>query len=393
MAPRAARLVTRPLDVAFVVDSLGSGGAQRQAVELAVRLRREPGVTARIAVYRPVDPSDRDLYAVRVASAGVPVDLVAKRSRFDPTLPARLGRALAGRDVVHAFMPAPTFWAWLALRTLRAARRPPLIAAERAMPSHGSPLDRLVQGFVYRRVQAVTANARVAAAQVERALRVPRERVHYLPNGIDLAEWDRTAAGEPPWPLEPGCFHAALIGRMGFQKNQEQLVEALARLAPEARRRWRVWLVGASTNEPEIGARVAARIRDAGLEDVARLVPPTDRVAALLRHLDLLVLPSRYEGFPNVVLEAMAAGTLVAATPVGDVPSLVEDGKTGLLIRPGDVADLARVLEAARALAPEERRAITARARQHVEASYRIEIVAAAYLDLYRQIAREHPRG
>lgn len=379
--------MTRPLDVALVIDSLGSGGAQRQAVELAVRLRSEPGVTTRIAVYRAVDPRDRDLYAARLAEHGVPVDLVAKRSRFDPTLPARLGAALAGRDVVHAFMPAPAFWAWLALRTLPARRRPPLIAAERAMPSHGSRLDRLVQGFVYRRAQAVTANAHVAAEELVRDLRVSRERVHYLPNGIDLAAWDRAAAGEPPWPLEPGCFHAALIGRMGAQKNQELLVEALARLAPETRRCWRVWLVGAATNEPELGARVHARIREAALEEVVRFAPPTERVAALLRHLDLLVLPSRYEGFPNVVLEAMAAGTLVAATPVGDVPSLVEDGKTGLLIRPGDAADLARVLEAARAMEPEARRALVGQARRHVEERYRIETVARGYLQLYEREA------
>jgi len=386
VAPAGAGSVTRPLAVAFVIDSLGSGGAQRQVVELAVRLRSEPGVTTRIAVYRPVDPRDRDLYGARLAGAGVPVDLVAKRSRFDPTLPARLGAVLADRDVVHAFMPAPAFWAWLALHTLRAHRRPPLIAAERNMPSHGSALDRLVQGFVYRGADAVTANARVAVEELANELRVPRQRLHYLPNGIDLDEWERAAAGEPPWPLEPGYFHAALIGRMGSQKNQGLLVEALARLAPEARRHWRVWLVGARTNEPELAARVEARIRDAALEDVVRLAPPTGRVAALLRHLDLLVLPSRFEGFPNVVLEAMAAGTLVVAAPVGDVPSLIEDGETGLLIRPDDAADLARVLEAARALPPEARNAMTARARQRVEDRFRIEAVARSYLELYRQV-------
>lgn len=384
----------RPLDVAFVLDSLGSGGAQRQAVELAVRLRSGPGVATRIAVYRPVDPRDRDLYGARLATAGVPVDLVAKRARFDPTLPTRLGAALAGRDVVHAFMPAPTFWTWLGLRTQPAQRRPILIGAERAMPSHGNRLDRLVNGFVYRRADAVTANARPALEEVAVALRVPRERLHYLPNGIDLDAWDREASKELPWPLEPDRFHAALVGRMSAQKNQELLLAALAQLAPEERRCWRVWLVGARTGEAGLEERIEAQIRRDRLEDVVKIVSPTRSVAALLSRLDLLVLPSRFEGFPNVVLEAMASGTLVVAAPVGDVPSLVDEGETGLLFRPEDAADLARALMAARALPPEERKAMTARARQRIEERYRMERVASEYLDLYERMAemRAHQR-
>jgi glycosyltransferase involved in cell wall biosynthesis len=381
--------VTRPIDLAFVLDNLGSGGAQRQAVELAVRLRREPGVAARIAIYRPVDANDRDLYGARLAAAGVPVDLVAKHAKLDPTLPGRLGAALAGRDVVHAFMPAPALWTWLALRTQPARTRPLLIAAERCLPSEGPRLERLVNGFVYRHADAVTANARPALEEVARNLRVPRDRLHYLPNGIDLAEWDRAAVQEPPWPLEPGLLHFALIGRISAQKNHELLIAALARIDPQVRRNWRVWLVGASKGEAERAARIAARIREHGLEESVRIVAPTDRVAALLRRLDVLVLPSRYEGFPNVVLEAMAMGPLVVAAPVGDVPSLVEEGETGLLFRCGDADDLARALQAAQALGPERRRALAARARRRVEERYRIEHVAAAYLELYRRIREQ----
>jgi glycosyltransferase involved in cell wall biosynthesis len=154
-----------------------------------------------------------------------------------------------------------------------------------------------------------------------------------------------------------------------------------------------VWLVGAGTGERGLGERVAARIRAEGLDDVVRIAPATDRVAALLRRLDLLVLPSRFEGFPNVVLEAMAAGTLVVAAPVGDVPALVEEGRTGLLFQPGSEEDLARALEAARGLPAEARRAITGEARRRVEERYGMDAVARLYLLLYEAVARRRPRG
>lgn len=380
-----------PFEIAFVLDNLGSGGAQRQAVELAVRLRSEPGVFTRIAVYRPLDARDRDLHGARLAAAGVPVDLVAKRAKLDPTLPARLGAALARCDVVHAFMPAPAFWAWLGLRARPGRPRPALVAAERSALANSPPLHRWVQGLVYRRADAVTVNARPMLEELVSRLRVPRDRLHYLPNGIDLEHWDRADDEPPPWPLEPGRFHAALIGRMSAEKNHDLLLAALGQLAPEERRRWRLWFVGASTGDPGLAAQIAGRIHREGLDDVVRIAPPTPQIAALLRHLDLLVLPSRYEGFPNVVLEAMASGLLVVAAPVGDVPSLVRDGETGLLFRSQDAADLARALKAAQALDPELRSSITGRARRSVEECYQMKHVAAAYLDLYRRIAPASP--
>lgn len=308
--------------------------------------------------------------------------------KFDPTLPVRLGRWFARNDidVVHAFMAAPALWSLLAVHTLPRARRPVLVAAERSAIANSTGFARTVQGFVYRHTDAVTANARPTLEELAHELRVPRARLHYLPNGIDLDAWDRAAARPCPFELAPDRFHAALIGRFSPEKNHELLLDALGRLSPAERRDWQLWFVGAATAEAGALGQLEDEIARRGLAEHVRLVAPTPDIASFLRCVDLLVLPSRYEGFPNVVLEAMASRTLVAAAPVGDVPSLVADGETGLLFAAGDPAALAASLCRARSLDESERRSLADRARSLVEQRYRIEVVAAAHRDLYRKL-------
>lgn len=383
------------LHVAFAIDNLITGGAQRQAVELAIRLRAEPGIATRVVAYRELDRArDPGVLAARLAAAGVALEVVPKRGKLDPTLPRRLGRWLAdaGIDVVHAFMAAPALWSLLAVRTLPRARRPRLVAAERSALANSRGLARIVQGLVYRRADAVTANARPTLAELASELHVPAARLHYLPNGIDLDAWDEAAARPCPFELAPGRFHAALIGRFSAEKNHALLLDALARLAPAERMDWQLWLVGAATAEPDAAGDLDREITRRGLGAQVRVVPPSPDIAAFLRRIDLLVLPSRYEGFPNVVLEAMAAGTLVAAAPVGDVPSLVSDGETGLLFPGEDPEALAAALRRARALPVAQREALVRRARLRVEERYRIQAVAAAHAALYRELVAK-PRA
>jgi glycosyltransferase involved in cell wall biosynthesis len=291
-------------------------------------------------------------------------------------------------DVVHAFMLNPSLWSLLAVRTLRPARRPALVASERDTVIGRSVRQRWLQRLAYRGADAVTANAAPAVEAIVTRLGVPRGRVHYVPNGIDLAAWDLAARGPCPLAREPGRFHLALIGRLEPQKNHALLIEALRRIEPARRAGWLVWCVGAETGGRAFARDVEERARAAGLTECVRFVPPTPGVPALMRALDLLVLPSRHEGFPNVVLEAMASRVPVVASRVGDVPSLLEDGRTGFVFESEDADGLAHALLRASALAPAAREALVERARAVVEERYGIDAVAATHARLYESLAR-----
>jgi glycosyltransferase involved in cell wall biosynthesis len=138
------------------------------------------------------------------------------------------------------------------------------------------------------------------------------------------------------------------------------------------------------------------RLSAAAAESLAWLPGERHDVPELMRAFDVFALPSLGEGISNTVLEAMASGLPVVATQVGGNPELVEEGKTGTLVPPGDARALAA---AARAYAEDPARASAhgAAGRRQAEAKFSIASMVAAYLGVYDAVlarnAREHGRS
>ncbi|MEE2702456.1 MAG: glycosyltransferase [Myxococcota bacterium] len=367
--------------IAYVIDSLGSGGAQRQAVELAATLAERGDIRARFCVYH-----GEDFFSPRLREAGIEVDRIPKLAKLDPVFPRRL-RAWLRRhpaDLVHALLLPPSVWSRLAVRGLPRRNRPALLVSKRDSLIAISPAHRLLETFAYRGADAVTANAAAVALGIERELRLPAGRVHYIPNGIDLAAWDRQMLGIPRIEMAPDAFHVAQIGRLVPLKNPHSLLRALTRIPSELRARVRVWLIG--RHEPAALTELRREISDRGLSAIVRIESPQREIAAIMGRLGALVLPSSHEGFPNVVLEAMAARKPVIATPVGDVPNLIEEGKTGLMVPVGNDEALAGALLTLLRASEAERLAMGAAARRVVEAKFQLSSIADRYLSLYRSL-------
>ena len=370
--------------VLFFIDTLGSGGAQRQAVELAVRLVERGRIQARFAVYRA-----DDFFRPRLDAAGIEVSILPKALRYDPLFPRHLRAELLEWpvDVVHAFLLPPSLWALLAVRGLPAGMRPALVTAERNERIATSPVEAALQRFVYRRADLVTVNAAPAATAIERRCGVPAEHIRYIPNGIDLDAWDKAMAEPCPLDLEPDYFHVGMIGRIAPEKNHELFFDALARLDPALLRGWRVWLIGAGAAGSAASRRLEKRARRAGLSEVLRFCPPQRGIASVMSRLSLLVLSSHFEGFPNVVLEAMASRLPVVATRVGDVPNMIEHGISGLIVPPRDAAALAEALLDVYRLGGPRRVSLGAAARARVDERFGMDAIAQRYLELYSGLA------
>jgi glycosyltransferase involved in cell wall biosynthesis len=377
------------LHVAFVLDSLGSGGAQRQVVEIAARLQQRDDTRCSLVVYHP-----DDFFEGRLRASGVALVRLRKRLPADPLVAFGIRRWLARArpDLVHAFLWYPTFWSLLAVRSLAPARRPVLVTAERSsLFARGLPAR--IQRLTYRASDAVTVNSQPMLEAIRERVGVPGERLHYLPNGIDLERWDADARAPCPLALEPGRLHLGLIGGLrGAEKGHLVLLRALGRLGRERIRDWRVWFVGARIYGAAAAAEIEAAIREQGLGDVVRIVDPVRNMAALMRGLDAVVLPSLFEGFPNVVLEAMASRLPLVVTPVGEVPSLVDEGVNGFFAETGDDVTLAAALERLAALPAERRRAMGEQGRARVEARYGMDAVAEAHRALYARLVARRAR-
>jgi len=371
------------LEVVYAIDNLVSGGAQRQAVELARHLHLHHGVGVTFLVYR-----GEDFFSERLRSANVPVVRLDRRGPYDIRFPWRVREWLRHHpvDIVHAFLRRPSLWYFLGVRAMPIEARPAFIAGERSDFGMASALSDWSCRIAYPRADAVTANSAGAAKQIHLRFGVPQERIHYLPNGIDLVAWDAAAGGPSPLALEPDAFHLALIGQLRPEKNHTIVLDALTELGPERIREWRIWFVGDADVIPGYTDAIRREIGRRGLSRTVRIVPPVTGVGALMRHLDGLLLPSLFEGFPNVVLEAMASRLAVVAFPVGDVPSMIGSPREGLLVDPPSAGSLARTLIQLQDLGAAGRKRMGERARRVVEERYSIEAVAEEHLALYRSL-------
>jgi glycosyltransferase involved in cell wall biosynthesis len=184
-------------------------------------------------------------------------------------------------------------------------------------------------------VQSETVRAELLAEISKRSSAKARDelaaKLEVVPNGLDLPS--------PPLPAGSGVLS---VGRLVALKRMDVVLDAAAACG------MRVTIVGDGPERTALESRQSAA--NASFEGAV----PRERLAELYRRAGVVVLASTREGFPNVLLEAMAHARPVIATPVGGVRDLVRDGENGLLVPPGDVAALAAALrrvEGDRALA------------------------------------------
>lgn len=208
------------------------------------------------------------------------------------------------------------------------------------------------------------------------------DRLTVIPNGIDVARYsDIQPLDRSAWTSGPPGSLALFVGRLDEQKDVPTLLDA-ARTVAMARPDWRLLLVGDGPERRTLWQQIESD------PVLARAVVPlgfrTD-VPRLLATADLLVLPSRWEGMPNVVLEAMASGRPVVATDVEGTREVVEPGKTGWLVQPGAGPALASALLDA-ASDPDRLGRYGRAARRAVEERYGIEGVVATYDRLWSSV-------
>ncbi|MBU1675223.1 glycosyltransferase, partial [bacterium] len=195
-----------------------------------------------------------------------------------------------------------------------------------------------------------------------------RGKVSVIPNGVDPAALRRTADPEGARAglgLPAGARVVSMVGEVGPRKDQETFLRAIA-----LRRRGGAVFLIAGTGPPAEEARLRALTAALGLDDgTVRWLGFRDDVPSLLAVSDVVVLPSREEGFPNALLEAMALGVPAIGTPVDGIPELIADGVNGLLVPVGDPAALAGAM--ARLLDDEDlRRGLGAAAAESIRAEF-----------------------
>jgi glycosyltransferase involved in cell wall biosynthesis len=336
------RTESQPVSVLLAESGRAMGGTERVVWELATRLPRE---RFDVTVWLP-EAAGVDELAASLAARGVKVDRVAEvESRWDwkgmfQTW-RRLKRLSPALLHLHHVWPASDRY----LPSLaEAAGVPRLVLTEHIVGQPHSPGQKLLKRRELARADAVTAVCGAVAESLVHDYGVPRDRVRVVPNGADLPD---EAAEQPAARRMRAALGASAIrplwvcaARLEEQKGHALLLEALA----ELRRRgldFVVALAGEGSQRESLERRVAGL----GLSDCVRFLGMVEEIGPLLAAADGVVMPSRWEGLPLTLLEALARGRPVVASAVGGIPEVIEDRISGRLVPPGDVAALTEALE------------------------------------------------
>lgn len=269
----------------------------------------------------------------------------------------RLRKSIAAyRRFLRSFAPGVLFSAGnhghLTTIAAAAGRRDVRVVArisnhlERGSPGAGRGfLARQLRRFKFRRISSradriifVSEQLRQGWAAIGAA---GGAKASVIPNGVDV-ETVRRKAAEPcdhPWRAAGDVPVILGVGRLAEQKNFATLIDAVA-LASETRP-LRLLLIG----DGPLGDALRAQAAAVGLTDNFQIIPPVANPMPYLARAAVVALPSWWEGASNVLLEALACGTaVIASRTAGSAKQVLESGRFGLLVDPGDAEDIARGL-------------------------------------------------
>ena len=229
------------------------------------------------------------------------------------------------------------------------------------------------------------------------AFGIAPQRLHYVPNGVDVnrfrpASVDERRALRRGFGIPEDRAVVLFVGFFSRDKQPHVLADAWLRLQQPGATPTTLLMVGATESpyfevDPRLAEDIRASARGAGVEDRLILIPPTPNVHDCFRAADLFVLPSAREGLPVTLLEAMACGLPVVASRLpGATDWVVEDGRTGVLVTPGDAAGFADAIQSVLADAARAE-AMGRNARLRIEREFSAEQTARGWLAAYRAVS------
>lgn len=364
------------MNVGIVLPYLKAGGTERQARYIARHLR-DSGHQALFLV-----AEKKGIFAENIEAKTIFLNVPFNKTSA-PLLVYRLAKTVADRNfdlLLSRAWNTNMITAIVGLLT----RTPYVLFLSGPSTRNGQPrLKLLIEGFLLRRAARILAVSEGARENCIRAYGLPRSLVTVVHNGIAVDEIQRLAdegAGTARC-FEDESLNVVFVGRINRRKGLDILLRAL-RQVEDTGPHIKVWVVGAG--DVATYRQLAA---DLGVQERVEFLGEKENPFPELKQADLFVLPSRSEGFPNVLLEAMALGRPVLAADCETGPGEILDGTNGRLFPVEDAGALARHIED---LARDEdtRREMGTRARETVREEFRLETQLSTMEDILRQVAR-----
>ena len=361
----------------------GTGGGPDKTILNSPRYLAALGYQSTCAYLRGPRDTDFQSLILQADAAEAPLEAVDDRGPFDLGVLRRLLSLCRQHDVKiwHGHDYKSNF-AGLLLR-----RRHPMHLVTTV---HGWGVRDSWRSALYRRIDKACLRHYDSVICVSDDLRdeclrvkVSPKRCRLISNGIDVEAFRRRlgqadAKARIRQPVERPLIGA--VGRLSDEKGFDRLIRAVNRLIQSGIDLGLI-IVGEGKQRPELQSLIS----DLDLDDHVQLLGHRTDIIDLYQAMDVFALSSLREGLPNAVLEALAMETPVVATRIAGVPRLIEDGRTGRLVEPDNVEELARAIQQMLSQ-PEECQRLAAAGRRLIEEQYsfrqRMQRVAQLYDEL-----------
>ena len=339
--------------ILLLIDALGSGGAERQMTYLAIRLKKAGCEIRLIQFY-----DSSVFYAQELAQAGIKAEIctegLARWKR--PWVIAKLVRAWQP-DAVIAYKDGCCQAACLAELLGRHFK---LIVSERNTTQVVNRRERL-KFLLYRLADYVVPNSYSQGEFIKQHFPCLLPRLRVITNMIDTDEFCPTSDVYPTTGELPVVITTARISR---QKNVIGYLQALQLLRQRGVRACFVWYGGSNSEDADYEKKVKRKVHELDLADYIHFAGRSNQIARLYRQGTYFCLPSLYEGFANVLCEAMASGLVCVASNVCDNPRILN--RPDRLFDPNDPVDMADKIEVMLGMAVKECRIESAANRKHI---------------------------
>lgn len=358
--------------VALIIPTMDRGGAEKQLCLLAENLSRDQFDVHVFLLTRDGPRSER------LRRAGIPVTVIGKRFKADPTALFRLRRELKRLkpDVVHTWLFAANSFGRAAARMAGVKR---IIGSERCVDPWKTTMHFMIDRRQAKYSEAITTNS-VGVRDFYAGHGIDPNLFCIIPNGIEPRTVDEISREEAFERLEVPNDRKLIVavGRLWPQKRYRDLIWA-AELLCSMRQDTTLVIIGDGPQRGEL-----LRHRDAvTTPNHVRFAGNRNDVQQLLPHADAFWIGSEYEGQSNGVIEAMQAGVPVVASNIPGNVDLVLHDQTGRLVPLGDRADFARqthdFLEN-----PEVARRLAEAARLRIESEFTVQSMADKHAELYK---------
>lgn len=317
--------------ILLLIESLGSGGAERQISGLAVLLKQQ-GYEVKLWYY-----VDKDFYVPYLNENGVESECLAEARN-----PRK--RYFVLRKRIHEYAP-DTVISYTASTSMITCLMKALGAKFRLVVSERSTTQVLTSNvkcrfFFYRWADVIVPNSQSQSDFIAKHYPKLAFKVKVITNFVDIEKFSPV---DRPVMEERDEVRMLCVGRMMLPKNIPSFIRAIRKVKDDGRKLHVDWF--GHDLQDDYSKQCHAAIAGNHLEDVFVFHPASTNIVEEYRKADVFCLPSLYEGFPNVLCEAMSCGLPVLVSRVCDNPLIAKEGENGLLFDPKNIDEMVETIE------------------------------------------------